>query len=339
MNTHKSRIQKIATIGFLVCVPSIIAVHSVAATAVRPVFSDQAQGTTGEVVRVDVAPGVGLNISFISTGEIVKKAWIDDPSRITLSFDGNLCQAIAQGQECSSESGATVVHLRQIRPIDFPDLLSSRSGGTLLTLITEGAEGRKLYQFRVRPVLKEPGYTTLAVRPTTDKTQAEVIPQPSPPTSLAQVPLFSQPLQPPTSTVELKRSLPPNLVAEQPAPETVNRLSTQPSKQSPTTQTLMEQPQNDSIAAPIPNKTESQPRRIATSPPLEKLIHPVSQIAQAETPLQEKSISESSTKAEIAGVSPKAAEPSDDSPISTPTNVGEWSQQLSSSDYFRQLQR
>ncbi|MGG6265450.1 hypothetical protein ACQ4M3_05530 [Leptolyngbya sp. AN03gr2] len=331
MNTHKKRIQKIITIGFLVCVPSIIAVHSVAATAVRSVFSDQAQGTTGDAVKVDVAPGVGLNISFIATGEVVKKAWIDDPSRITLSFDGNLCQAIAQGQECSSESGATVVHLRQIRPINFPDLLSSQSGGTLLTLITEGTEGRKLYQFRVRPVSKEPGYTTLAVRPMSDKSQAEVIPQPSPPTSLAQAPLLPQPVQsaePSNSSVKPNPSLPSDLVAEQPAPESINSLPAQPLEQAPNSQSLREQRQDDSITASISNQAESQFSGIAVLPASEKLIYPAPQISQSEALSRKRTIPDSS-RSKIAMVNSKAQS----------NSVSEWSQQLSSSDYLRQLQR
>lgn len=365
MNTHKKRIQKIATIGFLVCVPSIITAHSVTATAVRSVFSDQAQGTTGDTIKVDVAPGVGLNISFIATGEVVKKAWIDDPSRITLSFDGNLCQAIAQGQECSSDSGATVVHLRQIRPINFPDLLSSRSGGTLLTLITEGTEGRKLYQFRVRPVSKEPGYTTLAVRPMSDKSQAEVIPQPSSPTSLAQAPLFSQSVQSPepsNSSAKPNLSPSPDLVAKQPAPESINSSPVQPLEQAPNSRSSRVQRQDDSIIAPSPAKAEKQSSRVAVLPAPEKLTYPAPQIIQSEASSEERTIPDSSTASKIAMVSPKAqsnsstgasrldaisaernseaiVDPSINSPVSTPIHVSEWSQQLSSSDYLRQLQR
>lgn len=158
-------IQKTLSNALMLCVPSIFLAQIANATVVRNVSSDQAQGIIGEAISLDVAPGVGLNISFIQTGELVKKAWIDDPSRITLSFDGTLCQTNSQGQECDSDQGASVVHLRQIRPIQFPDLPRSNANGTLLTLITEGSEGRKLYQFRVRPVTREPKYTTIAVRP------------------------------------------------------------------------------------------------------------------------------------------------------------------------------
>lgn len=178
-------IQKTLSNALILCVPTLFLVQTANATVIRNVSSDQAQGITGEAVSVDVAPGVGLNISFIQTGEFVKKAWIDDPSRITLSFDGTLCQTISQGQECSSDQGATVVHLRQIRPIDFPDLPRSSTNGTLLTLITEGTEGRKLYQFRVRPVAREPKYTTIAVSPIVNRSTAMAI---SPEPQVAQLP-------------------------------------------------------------------------------------------------------------------------------------------------------
>lgn len=181
--------QKVLRNALILCAPSLFLVQIASATVVRTIPSDQAQGMTGEAITADVASGVGLNISFIQTGEVVKKAWIDDPSRITLSFDGTLCQPPAQ--DCSSDQGATVVHLRQIRPIHFPDLPRSSSSGTLLTLITEGSEGRKLYQFRVRSVTREPKYTTIAVRPTVSRTSAmALMPQPQP--SLP----FSKPVEP-----------------------------------------------------------------------------------------------------------------------------------------------
>ena len=131
------------------------------ALSARTVSIEEAQGINGSVITLEVAPGYGLNINLIPTGEIVKKAWIDDPSRITLSFDGNLCQG-ATDQQCNNE-GATVIHLRQIQPIAFPHLPRSPGGGTLLTLITEGSQGRKIYQFKVMPVSGAPKYTVLNV--------------------------------------------------------------------------------------------------------------------------------------------------------------------------------
>ena len=138
------------------------------ALGVRTVFASEAMGTNGSIISLKVYPGYGLNINFIPTGEVIKKAWIDDPGRIALSFDG--CLSSHSGQNCTS-SGATVVHLRQIKPINFPHLPSSPSGGTLLTLIAEGTNGRKLYQFRILPASGEPEYTALTIRPDSERPQ------------------------------------------------------------------------------------------------------------------------------------------------------------------------
>ena len=144
---------------------------SAGASSVLTIFAATANGTNGAIVTLEVAPGLGLNLNLISTGEVVKKAWIDDPSRITLSFDGNLCQPMSDNQpaSCSDEGGATVVHLRQIKPIDFPALPRSKSGVTLLTLVAEGETGRKLYQFKVAPIAGEPKYTTVTIVPNPEK--------------------------------------------------------------------------------------------------------------------------------------------------------------------------
>lgn len=144
---------------------------SAGATSVLTIFAATANGTNGAIVTLEVAPGLGLNLNLIPTGSVVKKAWIDDPSRITLSFDGNLCQPMSDNQSasCSDEAGATVVHLRQIKPIDFPALPRSKSGVTLLTLVAEGETGRKLYQFKVMPIAGEPKYTTVTIVPNPEK--------------------------------------------------------------------------------------------------------------------------------------------------------------------------
>lgn len=137
----------------------------------RTIFAATASGTNGAIVILEVSPGLGLNINLIPTGEIVKKAWIDDPSQITLSFDGEMCTPSnnEQQQECTSSNGATVVHLRQIKPIKFSALPRNRTGLTLLTLVAEGASGRKLYQFKVAPISGEAKYTTLTIAPNPEK--------------------------------------------------------------------------------------------------------------------------------------------------------------------------
>ena len=156
-------------LAFLPLVLSLLFPSSALALSARTIFAEQAQGTNGATVTLEVSPGYGLNINLIPTGEVVKKAWIDDPSRIALSFDGSLCQWRGERQQSCSNEGATVIHLRQIQPIQFQNLPRSRSGGTLLTLIAEGASGRKLYQFRVVPASGEPKYTALIVKPDSER--------------------------------------------------------------------------------------------------------------------------------------------------------------------------
>lgn len=167
-------------LALLPLVLSLIAAPSAVALSARTISTEQAQGTTG-IVTLEVAPGYGLNINLIPTGEVVKKAWIDDPSQIVLSFDGSLCQP-SDESECNNE-GATVIHLRQIKPIAFPNLPRSPGGGTLLTLITEGSEGRKIYQFKVVPTRGQPKYTVLSISPEVDP-PTEVIPPALPGRSL-----------------------------------------------------------------------------------------------------------------------------------------------------------
>lgn len=155
---------------------SFLITSTVGAFSVRSIFAEQAQGISGETVTLKVSPGQGLNINFIPTGETIKKAWLDDPSRIALSFDGTLCQSSttndSQQTNCNNE-GATVIHLRQIKSIDFPNLPRSSDGSTLLTLVAQGANGRKLYQFKVVPISSESEYTTIAIKPDSENSNPE----------------------------------------------------------------------------------------------------------------------------------------------------------------------
>jgi len=133
----------------------------------RTVFSDQAQGHNAQALSLKVGKGYGVNI-IVPEGETIKKAWLDDISRIGLSFDGNLCQWTTQQQECKDE-GASVIHLRQLEPVNFPSLPRSPDGGTLLTVVTAGAEGRKVYVFKVIPISGMAEFANLNIRPDSEK--------------------------------------------------------------------------------------------------------------------------------------------------------------------------
>lgn len=123
--------------------------------AVRSMFSTQAQGLNGVRPSIAVTSGSGTNVDFTRTQEVVKKVWLDDPSRIVLDTDSPLCEVTNQGgdaavfadnSDCSG--GAQVVHLKRIEQVKFPNLPSTPS--TLLSVVTENPQGKRaLYEFEV----------------------------------------------------------------------------------------------------------------------------------------------------------------------------------------------
>ena len=142
----------------------------------RIVYSSDAQGIDSQGVTLEISDGYGLTIDFIPTNEIIKQAWIADPSHIGFSSNGSLC---AQNQEDCQSSGATILFLRKIKPIKFPNLTSSRDGSTELTVISQDANGQeKEYQFRIVPTTKQPKFTNLVIKPDSEK-PLPILPRPS----------------------------------------------------------------------------------------------------------------------------------------------------------------
>lgn len=144
------------------------------AGVVKRIPSAEAMGQIGgELVRIELSPGYGINLSFIPTGETVEKVWLDNPAIATLDADGCLSglggsgiQASSNQQQGQCESqGATVLHLRQINPLNFPNLPKTNS--TLLTAITRGKTGRHVYLFRIALGSNKPKYHTVEVVPPT----------------------------------------------------------------------------------------------------------------------------------------------------------------------------
>jgi hypothetical protein len=128
---------------------------------VRQISEAQAQGLTGGGAQISVWPGSGTNLDFTRTGEVIQRVWLDDPSRLTLDFDGNLC---GQGNSGNCDgAGASVIHLRRVTGIHFENL--PETAFTLLTVVTESSEGRKVYQFQVNYGSGEPQYATVAISP------------------------------------------------------------------------------------------------------------------------------------------------------------------------------
>lgn len=117
-----------------------------------------------EIPLIKLSPGYGVNISFIPTGEIVEKVWLDNPAIASLNVDGCLS---GLGKECESGNGATVLHLRQIKPLDFKQLPSSNS--SLLTVVARGEDKRRVYLFKVAIVNTKPNFHTIEITPTQEE--------------------------------------------------------------------------------------------------------------------------------------------------------------------------
>ncbi|BAY65569.1 hypothetical protein NIES22_56760 [Calothrix brevissima NIES-22] len=127
---------------------------------IRRVSVDVATGnSSSDIPLIQLAPGYGVNISFIKSGEIVDKVWLDNPAFASLDVDGCLS---GLAQKCE-QSGATVLHLRRINPLKIPQLPKTNS--SLLTVIAKSNSGRKVYVFRVAMGDTVPKYHTVEVTP------------------------------------------------------------------------------------------------------------------------------------------------------------------------------
>ena len=120
------------------------AIASEVKQSVKQITQQVATGNNSpSIPKIELSPGYGVNISFIKSGEIIEKGWLDNPTFASLDVDG--CLSI-EGRECDKE-GATVIHLRRIRPLKVTQLPSSNT--SLLTVIASGKSGRKVYLFKV----------------------------------------------------------------------------------------------------------------------------------------------------------------------------------------------
>lgn len=265
-------------LALIVALPS----GSVLALPTRTIFAEQAQGVSGSGVNLEVPPGYGLAI-FIETGQTVTQAWLGDPSRFVFSSNGNLCPQGLQDSNCTN-TGATVIFLRQIQPVEFPGLVSSSDGGTQLILITEGSEGQKQYSFGLSAASRgKIKYRTVTIKPDEQKfvpspiLPSRQIPTPTaPPSVIDQLPtttssiqrqtafaqnpssntaINEQPLAVPTPPPSFARAA--TRVSSAPIPQTnwIPESSKQPvrastPKRSPTSTKLATSPPQKTVAAP-----------------------------------------------------------------------------------------
>ncbi|NJR18999.1 MAG: hypothetical protein HC785_27040 [Calothrix sp. CSU_2_0] len=127
---------------------------------VKQISPDIATGNSSqEIPQIELSPGYGVNISFIKSGEIVEKVWLDNPAIASLDVDGCLSGLL---QECEL-SGATVIHLRKINRLELWQL--PRTNTSLLTVITRGKSGRKVYLFRVTTGKQVSNHHTIEIIP------------------------------------------------------------------------------------------------------------------------------------------------------------------------------
>ncbi len=109
-----------------------------------PAYAQTARGVPAPVanghsesVMIAIYPGHGTTLNFRPTGEPIRKVWLDDPSQVTLDFDDRNC--LGEEAKCA----ASVIHLRRIKRLNFPDLPISAT--TSLTVLTD----RNLYRFHL----------------------------------------------------------------------------------------------------------------------------------------------------------------------------------------------
>jgi len=114
------------------------------------------QVTTNEArngVPITVWEAGGTTIDFSNTGEIIRRVWLDDPSRVTLDFDGDMNE---------SGGGAYIIHLRRVLGVSFESI--PRTATTLLTVVTvDGSDQRRIYLFQVSYASGSPSYSTVRV--------------------------------------------------------------------------------------------------------------------------------------------------------------------------------
>jgi len=142
---------------------SLVAALSIASAIANPasaqqaamitVTADRSQGLTGKAPSVQVWAGRATAIDFSQIGERIVQVFLADPSRIVYASDAPV------------ESGmATTVFLRQISPLNFPNL--TRAYVTNLFVKTQAANGQlHLHTFNVMPGQKQPTYSGIAIAP------------------------------------------------------------------------------------------------------------------------------------------------------------------------------
>ncbi len=121
-------------------------------------------------INVPLANGYGVTLSFLSSNQVITKAWLDNPSFVVVDGDGCL-QGLPGGANCSGQ-GAKVLHLKRINDLKIPGLPSTNT--SLLTVITSGPGGGGIYIFKVNKS-SNPGELVYEIIPPTPSPQQQVV--------------------------------------------------------------------------------------------------------------------------------------------------------------------
>lgn len=95
-----------------------------------------------------VYEGMGATLDFTSTGFTIQRAWLGDPSRLTLDTDIPM-----------EEGGTSIIYLRAIERLDF-DGLPTTATTVLTTRISNGSDIR-VCQLPISYSTGQPDYTSL----------------------------------------------------------------------------------------------------------------------------------------------------------------------------------
>ncbi|RAM50966.1 MAG: hypothetical protein C6Y22_14010 [Hapalosiphonaceae cyanobacterium JJU2] len=143
----------------------------VLANTIRQVAASQVTGENAQLQTVKVWAGHGVSISFYSTGETIKKIWLDDPSKFVFDVDGCL-EGLGR---CSGKSmGAGFIHIRRIEKVKIPGLPPA-SYGAHMTVITEAGGTRKSYHFRIVSGTGAPQYSQIEIIGDTTPNKSEQV--------------------------------------------------------------------------------------------------------------------------------------------------------------------
>ena len=107
----------------------------------------------GDVPLV-VHSGMGATVDFTQTGKVAQRAWLGDPSKVTLDADRPI------------EQGSSVLFLRRINGLNFDGLPSTAS--TVLTTVLVSASGSEVCQIPVSYSSTLPSYTSLKLVPSSE---------------------------------------------------------------------------------------------------------------------------------------------------------------------------